>query len=210
MPLSSVVGASSILKPGVCTSSTRPAVPFEGQTIYETDTDLLLTYDGSSWVAYRKAAAGQVLQVVSTAKTDTFATTSTSFTAVTGLSAAITPSSTSSKILVFVSMYGNITATGIMAQSALFRGATQIALGDAASNRTRSFSAVYGADVANILSYGGVFLDSPNTTSSTTYEVRLRSTNGSYSAVIGRSASDTDATGTARVPSSITLLEVSA
>jgi hypothetical protein len=50
MPLSSVVGASSILKPGVCTSSTRPAAPFEGQTIYETDTDLLKSYNGSSWV----------------------------------------------------------------------------------------------------------------------------------------------------------------
>lgn len=50
MPLSSVIGASSILKPGVCTSTTRPAAPFEGQTIYETDTDLLKSYNGSSWV----------------------------------------------------------------------------------------------------------------------------------------------------------------
>ena len=45
---------------------------------------------------------GTVLQVVSTAKTDTFESTSTSFTDVTGLSVAITPSSSSNKILVFV------------------------------------------------------------------------------------------------------------
>lgn len=34
----------------ICTSSTRPASPFEGQTIYETDTDLSYTYNGSAWV----------------------------------------------------------------------------------------------------------------------------------------------------------------
>jgi len=33
----------------ICTSSTRPASPFEGQTIYETDTKKQLTYDGAGW-----------------------------------------------------------------------------------------------------------------------------------------------------------------
>jgi hypothetical protein len=46
-------------------------------------------------------ATGKVLQVVQTTKTDTFTTTSTSFTDVTGLSVSITPSSASSKILIF-------------------------------------------------------------------------------------------------------------
>ena len=50
MPLSSVVGAQSIVKPGVCTSSTRPASPYDGQVIYETDTDKTLVYNGSGWV----------------------------------------------------------------------------------------------------------------------------------------------------------------
>jgi hypothetical protein len=35
----------------ICTSSTRPASPFEGQIIYETDTGLSLIYDGSAWVS---------------------------------------------------------------------------------------------------------------------------------------------------------------
>ena len=43
---------------------------------------------------------GKVLQVVSVAKTDTFSTTSNSFVDVTGLTLNITPSATSSKILV--------------------------------------------------------------------------------------------------------------
>lgn len=50
MPLSSVVGAQSIVRPGVCTSSTRPASPYDGQVIYETDTDKTLVYNGTGWV----------------------------------------------------------------------------------------------------------------------------------------------------------------
>ena len=52
MPLSSVVGAQSIVKPGVCTSSTRPASPYVGQCIYETDTLLAKVWDGSTWADY--------------------------------------------------------------------------------------------------------------------------------------------------------------
>ena len=50
MPFSSVLGASSVIKPGVCTSTTRPSVPYEGQLIYETDTDRVAAYNGSAWV----------------------------------------------------------------------------------------------------------------------------------------------------------------
>ena len=38
------------LRPGVTTSSNRPASPFEGQMIYETDTDKTLVYSGSAWL----------------------------------------------------------------------------------------------------------------------------------------------------------------
>jgi len=37
-------------RPGVCTSSTRPTAPYEGQQIYETDTDKTLFWNGSAWV----------------------------------------------------------------------------------------------------------------------------------------------------------------
>lgn len=52
MPLSSVVGAQSIVKPGVCTSTTRPASPYVGQCIYETDTLLAKVWNGSTWADY--------------------------------------------------------------------------------------------------------------------------------------------------------------
>lgn len=50
MPLSSVLGANSAIRPGVCTSSTRPSVPYTGQLIFETDTNRLVIYNGSSWI----------------------------------------------------------------------------------------------------------------------------------------------------------------
>ena len=51
MGISQQIGSSSLSKPGVCTSSTRPATPYEGQMIYETDTDKVLVYNGTAWYA---------------------------------------------------------------------------------------------------------------------------------------------------------------
>jgi hypothetical protein len=48
MGIDSGYGVGS-LKTGVCTSTTRPAVPFDGQTISETDTDSLQVYKGTAW-----------------------------------------------------------------------------------------------------------------------------------------------------------------
>lgn len=50
MGFSNYLPSSRIAQPGVCTSTTRPASPFEGQVIYETDTNRVLVYDASAWV----------------------------------------------------------------------------------------------------------------------------------------------------------------
>lgn len=50
MGLSNYIPSSRIAQSGVCTSSTRPATPFEGQMIYETDTNRVLVYDNTAWV----------------------------------------------------------------------------------------------------------------------------------------------------------------
>lgn len=49
MAISNFIPSSRIMQPGVCTSSTRPASPYEGQAIYETDTDKVLVWNGSIW-----------------------------------------------------------------------------------------------------------------------------------------------------------------
>lgn len=49
MGISAALGTAS-LQAAVCTSTTRPTSPYEGQMIYETDTDLSYIYNGSTWV----------------------------------------------------------------------------------------------------------------------------------------------------------------
>lgn len=46
------------LRPGVCTSTTRPTAPYNGQLIYETDTKKVYIYNGTSWV--EQPTAGMV------------------------------------------------------------------------------------------------------------------------------------------------------
>ena len=49
MGLDAGYGIGSV-KPGVCTSTTRPGSPYVGQIIYETDTTLTKVWTGSAWV----------------------------------------------------------------------------------------------------------------------------------------------------------------
>ena len=45
-----ISNVGSNARPGVCTSTTRPTAPFEGQLIYETDTNRVLVWNGSAWL----------------------------------------------------------------------------------------------------------------------------------------------------------------
>ena len=87
MGISQQIGASSLSKPGVCTSSTRPATPYEGQQIYETDTDKVLVWNGSAWYANWNLPFGIVALTSSTSSDSTITAeevqiTGSSFTAV--------------------------------------------------------------------------------------------------------------------------------
>jgi hypothetical protein len=57
MPISRYIETSNLARPGVCTSTTRPASPYEGQVIYETDTDRTLVWNASAWVAPNSTTA---------------------------------------------------------------------------------------------------------------------------------------------------------
>jgi hypothetical protein len=48
------------LRPGVCLSTSRPSTPFDGQVIYETDTNNALVWDGSAWVKLSTQTSGTV------------------------------------------------------------------------------------------------------------------------------------------------------
>lgn len=161
-----------------------------------------------SW-ATPAVGGGKVLQVVSTAKTDTFSTSSTSFVDVTGLSVSITPSSATSKILVIAHIVSSGSISVNNAVLKLVRASTDISIGDAASNRRRvsAYSSTESGYVA--LSSTISFLDSPSTTSSTTYKIQQSCLTGG-NAYINRTSIDTDATDFARGASTITVMEIGA
>lgn len=71
-----ISNVSNGLRPGVCTSTTRPSSPYEGQTIYETDTDNVLVWNGSTWYAPWNTAWGIVAQVVNSSSTSVSITSS--------------------------------------------------------------------------------------------------------------------------------------
>jgi hypothetical protein len=127
----------------------------------------VLTADSSTATGLKWAAGGKVLQVIY-GSTTTQTTNATTTFADTTLSATITPSSTSSKVLVLVSQNGVLSttaATGVKLR--LLRGATTIvtfsgALGYNSTSTTRN-------DLAGSVSY----LDSPSTTSATTYKTQF-------------------------------------
>tara|TARA_R100001440_G_scaffold36955_3_gene56173 strand:+ start:5845 stop:6345 length:501 start_codon:yes stop_codon:yes gene_type:complete len=150
---------------------------------------------------------GKILQVVQTSKTDTFSTTSTSFTDVTGLSVAITPSSTSSKVLVIVSCNSS-TSGGNNGMIKLVRGSTDISVGDASSSRVRATAQYRINDTNGAGDLTFSFLDTPSTTSATTYKAQYRVQAGTGN--INSTNADTDSGQIARTASSIIAMEVSA
>jgi hypothetical protein len=144
--------------------------------------------------------------VVSTAKTDIFTTTSTSFTDVTGLSVSITPASSSNKILIIQNtQVGSISGTfGIFVQ--LVRDSTAIFISDAAGSRSRSLG-MYSPASDSVMAAQCTFLDSPATTSAITYKIQVKSNTGA-TAKVNTSSADTDASTWSRAVSSITVMEV--
>jgi hypothetical protein len=134
------------------------------------------------WAA--PAGGGKVLQVVGASTTTYTASTNNTFVD-TGLTASITPSSASSKVLVLLNQNEIYKQAGITSTDVkLFRGATEIAYGknigyDGTSVEFRG------------LSYGVSILDTPATTSSTTYKTQFRSAQNTGTVSIGGDAQST-------------------
>ena len=155
---------------------------------------------------------GHVVQIVSTAKTDTFTGNSTSFVDITGFSVSITPKYNNSKILIYTTMTGEVQNNTYCAQFRLMRGSTAIGIGDANGSAPQgSFhidSYASGGSLAMITA-SFHFMASPATTSATTYKVQGKAPSGSGNFYVGRNHSDNNSsTGPGRYPSIITAMEI--
>jgi hypothetical protein len=178
--------------------------PIEGMVTYLEDTAAYESYDGAAWIGF--GGGSGILQVVSTSKTDTFSVASVSLTNITGLSATITPSSATSKILVLMTLGGVDVSTDLIVAGDVTRNGTQIGIGDADFNRLRAgWLALYAtSNKAQVPSYN--FLDSPASTSALTYQARIRSNAGTV--YVNRTQSDQNTSDWPRSISTITLMEV--
>lgn len=152
---------------------------------------------------------GKVLQVLQTLKTDTQSfTSSSSFSDIVGLSVSITPSSTSSKILVSFCVSGGTGSDGGHLQMQLLRDSTAIGSADASSNRTRNTGIYFNtAVVGQVIQNNFMMLDSPSTTSSVTY--KMQGMANSSTVHVNRSSRDNDGSAhDGRCSSHITVMEI--
>jgi hypothetical protein len=152
--------------------------------------------------------SGGLLQVVSTNKTNTFNFSSSSFVDITGLSLSITPSSTSSKILIFCHLsVGNDGYHGTAYK--IMRGSTDVLIGDTASNRIRAtFSDNMNPD-NGLHTHMVHAVDSPSTTSAITYKIQALQAQSATCTINGwRPSGDTDNSTRQRTTSVITAMEI--
>jgi len=159
--------------------------------------DGVLVKDGAIASSYI-TGAGKVLQVVQATYSTATEVASTTY-ADSGLSASITPSSASNKVLVIVTqnLQINILDNGLKGYTKLLRDATAIVTDSIVQ-------VIAGGLTSNLiqLNHSIVYLDSPSTTSSTTYKTQIK-------------VNDTNNSGKIRAqdessPSQITLIEIGA
>ena len=167
-----------------------------------------LTGDGSQLTGL--PAGGKIAQVLSATKTDTFSTTSATYVDVTGLSVAITPAATSSKIYVMVTISGS-GQSGFKYR--IVRGTTGISVGTGSmSNRIPTTGGGSNRNYNELSNPSSNFLDSPSTSSAVTYKVQVyaNDNDGVTTANINKTGNDTDNNVTPRTTSTITVMEVAA
>lgn len=155
--------------------------------------------------------SGCILQIIQTAKTDTFTSAAqNTWTDITGMSATITPTASTSRVMVQINMFGVFWRTGNNACILrLLRNGTNVGGGDASGSRgigigTSAMAA--GTDTGTVFAYN--WIDSPATTSALTYRVQFFQDTPANPIYVNRTVNDFDATIWVRTLSTITLTEI--
>lgn len=152
-------------------------------------------------------APGGVVQTVQTVKTDTWSTTSSSFTDVTGLLASITPTSINSKILVICRFAHSRSTSTTGGHFRITRNGNAVFVGDPSGLQTQSATGSHYQDSYNQIGETITYLDSPSTLTMVTYQLQGKIPSGptlyvNYSGYNGNRPED------ARTASSIILMEI--
>ena len=166
------------------------------------------TLTGTQTIPKSTLPTGCILQVVSAFKSDTFSTTSTSMVDIPGMSVSITPTSSTSKILVMVNLTVGPAASNF-APVNIVRNGTNIAQPTTSSTYQASINNYNGEGTGYIggsaqPQYALSYLDSPATTSALTYKLQMYTTGGTAYVNTRPLASNGTCTST------LTLMEVAA
>jgi len=155
---------------------------------------------------------GGIIQIKQSIKTDTFTHSSETPALITGLTASITPTSTSSKILICMDVNYVPSAGNFTSMLYIYRDGSVLtgAIGDAAqSNQLRVFKAGRAESSNQPQSTNGIFLHSPATDSATTYQIYVSQEGGS-TFHLNKFSSESNVAYHPRFTSAITVMEVSA
>lgn len=159
---------------GTATVSTAGSLAlgqYEGGQLYFNTTSAALFFD----TVQASGSTSKVVQIV-TATTNTQVSIATTTFTDTGLTATITPTSASNKVLVFISQngLGKTGSTTMGYDYKLLRGATNVAFPVYSGGIVRTIDEVY------TFSMSGTYLDAPATTSATTYKTQFRGTAATF------------------------------
>jgi hypothetical protein len=135
-----------------------------------------LTFNDSS---IQKAAA-RVLQVVSATSSTNASTTGGTYVA-SGITASITPTSATSKIFVVSSWWQSVSGNGVTVACTLYRNSTDL------GNPSFGFTAMYLPSSSGETTGAINYLDSPATTSSTSYTIYFKRIDNAGTAYCGNS-----------------------
>ena len=186
---------SSLLKANSISAATGTTVTIPSGTTLDIASGATLDTTGAT---VSGLTTGKVLQVLQATKNDIASTTSTTFTDVSGLSVSITPSSASNKILVFATvMTANVFGSSSVKLN-LLRDST--ILGEGSTGTQKASIGNYGYTHSSALNW----LDSPSTTSSTSYKIQFATDNSGNPIYVNRNGIDANYTGS----SSITVMEI--
>ena len=172
--------------------------------------DSILPVDGAP-----SGGGGGIIQCVSTTKTDLFSLATETPTLITGLTATITPKFNTSKVLISIDLIVSAGATNYTTWFYLYKGGSVITGAQGANsggiqgNQERAFKACRNYSNNDVMNVCGMYLDSPSTTSATTYQVYMSQESG-QTGYINKFANEGNVSYSPRLVSSITLMEFSA
>jgi len=162
-----------------------------------------LNFSGQPTIPSSIFPTGSVIQTVQGGRTDRFISTSGSTFVDCGVSVSITPTSTSSNILITVQgTLSNESLGGESCRVKLFRESTEIGSGTGATSKN-DFALALPTNVYNMYAFSNSFLDSPSTTSEITYKIQVASGSSNDVVIGGRGDSTNSA-----VPTRITVQEI--